>query len=230
MRKEVYFRPRRRGSTRLRRSCAAAAAAVIIIIIAAVFERSMREPLRQLALEKAAAIVNTALTDATLAVLEREEHFGAELLSISERADGSYIIMADTARIAQLSSLIMREAQQRIAELGSEGVGIPIGTISGISFFTGRGPEIRIGFAPQGSVAGAYLSSLTECGINQSLFSIKIRLNVSVRLVLAGSEDVINAESTSPICETVVVGNVPQVYTNVASEEDMLNLIPNEVP
>lgn len=38
----------------------------------------------------------------------------------------------------------------------------------------------------------------------------------------------IKVSSEAAIAESIIVGEVPQVYTNVESTDDMLNLIPTE--
>ena len=48
--------------------------------------------------------------------------------------------------------------------------------------------------------------------------------------MIGGRSEEVEIKTAVPLCETVVVGAVPQVYTNVADEEDMLNLIPTDLP
>ena len=76
----------------------------------------------------------------------------------------------------------------------------------------------------------AQKSSLRSSGINQCIYSVDLILTAHLQLVLGGRAQVIEVTGRNPICQTVIVGRVPQVYTNVANEDDMLNLIPNEVP
>ena len=49
-----------------------------------------------------------------------------------------------------------------------------------------------------------------------------------MEIVLPGVTKTAIIEAEVPIAENVIVGEVPSAYTNVASEEDMLNLIPTE--
>lgn len=229
----VYRRARRRADRRNGRTlwCAAALAAIMLAVwCAATIDKGIREPLRALATEKVTAVANQALTCAVLNVLERYQYSSAELLSVAQRDDGSYLILADTAQIARITAEISAEAQSLIEQMSANGVDIPFGTVSGVALLTGVGPNISVGFTPVGSVGNKYVSTLHSSGINQSLFSINLTLTASVRLILSDSADVITVSSVTPICETVVVGSVPQVYTNVANEEDMLNLIPTDVP
>ena len=52
----------------------------------------------------------------------------------------------------------------------------------------------------------------------------------TLRLILPGVTDTIQVSAEAAIAESIIVGDVPEVYTNVANEEDMLNLIPSDKP
>ena len=113
--------------------------------------------------------------------------------------------------------------------MGSGGVSVDLGSAMGF-VPTGGGMDIRVGFTPKGSVTPHISANLRSSGINQSLFSVELTLTAHLRIFLAGIDDEMTVSNTVPICETVIVGKVPQVYTNVANEEDMLNLVPTSLP
>ena len=97
---------------------------------------------------------------------------------------------------------------------------MPLGTVSGITYLTGRGPRIRVTFTPAGSVYSEFCSTLSSSGINQSLYRVNLRLTASIRLiVLPGISRSIKVSSEAAIAESIIVGEVPQVYTNVYSRQ-----------
>ncbi len=51
-----------------------------------------------------------------------------------------------------------------------------------------------------------------------------------MRLILPGVSETIQVSAEAAIAESIIVGDVPEVYTNVANQDDMLNLIPTEKP
>ena len=107
---------------------------------------------------------------------------------------------------------------------------IPLGTITGISFLSGKGPAIHVSYTPAGSVQSQFSSEFTSSGINQTLYRVNIKLTASIQLVMPGIYELIRVSTEAAIAENIIAGEVPQVYTNVASEEDMLNLIPTDLP
>lgn len=129
-----------------------------------------------------------------------------------------------------LAAECAQAAQDLIAQMGEQGVSIPLGTITGIPFFAGHGPKIRVTFTPAGSVQSAFDTEFTSSGINQTLYRVKLKLTASVQIVMPGIYQAVSVTSEAAIAESVIVGEVPQVYTDVANTDDMLNLIPTEVP
>ena len=59
---------------------------------------------------------------------------------------------------------------------------------------------------------------------------MELILSAHLRVFIAGAERELDVKSTVPLARMVLIGQVPQVYTNVANEDDMLNLIPTELP
>ena len=49
-----------------------------------------------------------------------------------------------------------------------------------------------------------------------------------MRVVLPGESLSLTVEAEAPVAENVIVGDVPGAYTNVANEEDLLNLVPGD--
>lgn len=75
-----------------------------------------------------------------------------------------------------------------------------------------------------------FSSEFTSSGINQTLYRVNIKLTASIQLVMPGIYELIRVSTEAAIAENIIAGEVPQVYTNVASEEDILNLIPTDLP
>ena len=150
------------------------------------------------------------------------------LITSYDNGEKVYMLQADARRMNLLASECCAAAQKRIAEVGEQGVSLPLGTVSGITYLTGRGPRIRVTFTPAGSVYSEFCSTLSSSGINQSLYRVNLRLTASIRLIMPGISRSIKVSSEAAIAESIIVGEVPQVYTNVESTDDMLNLIPTE--
>ena len=167
------------------------AAAILVVVLLTWLGTNMRSAMTALATARIRSVAAKAMNDAILDTMQQDENY-TELLHIRENGSKVYMVHADPRQMNLLSAQCAEAAQQRIAALGEQGIAIPLGTITGISFLSGKGPAIQ--------------------------------------LVMPGIYELIRVSTEAAIAENIIAGEVPQVYTNVASEEDMLNLIPTDLP
>ena len=187
---------------------------------------NMRPALTAIAEARITALAVSAMNDA---IMERmDDNSYTSLITAYDNGEKVYMIQADTRQMNMLASDCCAAAQTRIAAMGEQGVSVPLGTVSGITYLSGRGPGIRVMFTPVGSVESDFDSELVSSGINQSLYRVNIRLTSTIRLIMPGVSHSIEVSAKAAIAESIIVGEVPQVYTNVADEDDMMNLIPTE--
>ncbi|MDD4075688.1 MAG: sporulation protein YunB [Eubacteriales bacterium] len=209
----------------------------IIALVAALFaaalflylNANMRPAITAQAESKIRAASAKAMNDAILSAMDDDRAY-AQLVEVQDNGEHVYLLQANTRNMNMLAADCAEEAQRRIAALGQQGISVPLGTITGISFLAGRGPLLYVSFTPVGSVQSAYSSEFVSAGINQTLYRVNLQLSSAVKLILPGFTETVHVSAEAAICESVLVGEVPQVYTNVANEEDMLNLIPTDLP
>lgn len=201
----------------------AAAAALLAVLTSA----AVRKPIAAMAEERVREQVSRAVTAAAAEAIGEN---GLGLLEITQTGEESFIITADAEKLNLLALSVTALAQERISALGREGASVELGTASGLMLLSGKGPVISVAFRQTGSVTYSVAPSLRSAGINQSLFTVDLTLTARILIPLAGMHDTLIVTNTVPLCQTVVVGKVPQVYTNVANEDDMLNLIPTDLP
>ena len=178
-------------------------------------ESRMSPVLMQYAL---AEVENTALRMANMAVEEavRDEKVTyRDILVMETREDGTVTACrTDTAVINRLQSAVV----SRLAEYyrGKEAVvSVPIGNTFENSFLFGRGPEVRFAMVPVGKIGVVYGNDFQSCGINQTKHSLYFTLNMTVRVSGARTSEMISCSGTFPIAEAVIVGYVPESYTDV---------------
>ncbi|MBQ3849624.1 MAG: hypothetical protein II747_04140 [Clostridia bacterium] len=226
METSIIVRKRSRRKLKHRGLFAAVAVTALAAAALGLINSAVRGPLLNAARESAVNASTRALNTAVIEVLD-EGHQLPELTRV--QTDDALIITADASSLNSLITKITARAQELISSMGSGGVSVDLGSAMGF-VPTGGGTDIRVGFTPKGSVTPHISANLRSSGINQSLFSVELTLTAHLRIFLAGIDDEMTVSNTVPICETVIVGKVPQVYTNVANEEDMLNLVPTSLP
>jgi len=137
------------------------------------------------------------------------------------------MIQYNTILINTLARETSTLAQNEIRSLGAEGISVPLGSATKSKLLSGRGPDIDVKIIPVGSVSTDFTDEFRQAGINQTRHRIFLSLQTQVRIVVPLGSNVIKVSTKVPIAETIIVGDVPDSYVNVADEDQMLNLIPN---
>lgn len=145
---------------------------------------------------------------------------------ISDEFGNISMIQANSLEINNLSKDLAQTCENRIEEYGETGVMIPLGTFTGIPLFVGRGPRIRVKMTPIGSVVCKFKSHFESAGINQTVHKIYVNIKADVGVVMPLSSRTLTAEQQVLISESVIVGQVPEVYLYSDSLDTLLNFVP----
>lgn len=200
---------------------------LFIMVSSLILGGGLRPALLAIAEANVSASVSRIMNDAVFSSMNTEEKY-VQWVDVHEGENRVYLLQTNTKDLNLLASRTVEKIHARLATLGDQGISVPMGTVSGVSFFAGKGPPIQVSFRPVGSVTSSFRSDFTSAGINQTLHRVFLHLTAEVEIVLPGVTKTAIIEAEVPIAENVIVGEVPSAYTNVASEEDMLNLIPTE--
>lgn len=171
------------------------------------------------------AMTTKAVNSAVQTVINNTDVYD-ELINIMTDSEGNItMFQVKSIQINKLSKNISRTAQQNLELASAEGVGIPLGTLSGISVFVGLGPEITFFVSPIGSIQSSFSSEFASAGINQTNHRIYLTLDTTVSIVLPTSTKTVSTKSHILICESIIIGKVPETYLNSTSLDEMLNLV-----
>ena len=177
-----------------------------------------------------------ALSNERIKSLTSDAVSNAVLGVMSENADVEYITITrdenqniksvdiDANEVSALAQEITIDAQKKINEIGNNGIKIPIGSLSGVTLFTGLGPDINIRIYLVGSTQTQITSVFVQSGINQTLHKLYINISGSVAVAVPGLPSTIKTSTQVLMSETLIVGEVPPTYLHAASIGDMLDL------
>ncbi len=122
------------------------------------------------------------------------------------------LIYTDTVQVNNVVRQVTDKVQKKVDNLSSSGVDIAFGTFTGIPFLYGVGPMISIKLVPVGTINTKFNSSFVSAGINQTLHRLYFIVSVNVGMVLPSMTKNMTTELEVAICESVIVGKVPDVY------------------
>ena len=143
---------------------------------------------------------------------------GIQLVRIDQNeATNITSVTLDMLRINQIKTGITEHILIELSSEETEVVEVHLGTLLGSEIFSGRGPLIPITLSPIGMAKIQTKSNLKQAGINQVLHEIVLSVEVEVSAILPGYSADAAAHSDYLIAQTVIVGNVPDRYSEASN-------------
>ena len=144
------------------------------------------------------------------------------LISFEKDNEGKITaVKSNMAEFNRLQSAIIDEVLEKLSEVTTKELSVPVGTLLGSPFLAGRGPLIRVRMQSVGSSSAHFENAFTSAGINQTKHQIYLVVDVYVSILLPGFSTTTKFSNTYSVAETVIVGSVPDNYTYFSNGEDM---------
>jgi sporulation protein YunB len=109
--------------------------------------------------------------------------------------------------------------KNRIADMDEIEARIPLGNFLPYPFLAGLGPKVPVKFLVLASTAVSAKESFISKGINQSLYTLSLHVVTDVGIYIPAMHSSVRVENEVPIAQTIIVGSVPDSYTNVEGME-----------
>lgn len=137
----------------------------------------------------------------------------SDLTLISRDSSGAITgISANPAKVNALKNSYVDSLSTLLNDSKNTTLSIPLGNLTGSALLSGYGPLIKIRITPLGYVNASVESELSDSGINQTKHTIYINASVSLTSMYPFYKNT-TAEIRLPVSETVIVGNVPSLYS-----------------
>lgn len=188
-------------------------------------DANLRPVILTMAEAQARVMAVQAMNDAVFEVM-RSDGLYDDLITVVLDENGRVAVMrADTARMNELATTSALRVQQNLSKIAEAGISIPLGAALGIQLFAGSGPRITVKIVPVGAVSTDFKSEFSAAGINQTCHRIFLRIDTTVQMVIPTGTQTAQVSAHVPVAESIIVGEVPDSFVDVANEEDMLNLL-----
>lgn len=122
------------------------------------------------------------------------------------------LVSVNSAQINIMAQATAILVQQKLASISSVDVEIPWGTLSGIPLLSNKGDIVSIQVSPIPTTTCSFTSDFIDAGLNQTLHRIYINVNTVIDLVMPSSHRVIETVTPVLLCESIIVGDIPQLY------------------
>ena len=121
-------------------------------------------------------------------------------------------LKTNMSEVNRLKTDILNIINDEMLALGTEDIGIPLGSLILPELLSGRGPAIPVRILPIRNSDGAFHSDFRNAGINQTLHQLVMEVSVDVSVLVLARTERFTVTSQVVVAETVIVGQVPQTY------------------
>lgn len=138
-----------------------------------------------------------------------------EIIKVEKDNSGNIVMLkADTLKLNQIAGSVVLQSQGELKQLGNLGIKLPTGYITKNNILSYLGPSITVKMQPIGYIETKYQSTFESAGINQTRHRIFIEVRTKLRVIIPLRSNDIEVMHQIPICETVIVGKVPDNAIN----------------
>ena len=133
-----------------------------------------------------------------------------DLVTLERTADGGVsAARIDLAAVNQMKSTVLRELDERVSVRVREKVEVPLGNVLLPALLSGRGGSLPVRLISLRSTNAELESDFTAAGINQTLHSLSLRVEVDLLLFTPAGLMTRQVACTVPIAQTILLGEVP---------------------
>lgn len=190
---------------------------LLALVLSVYFIALLELRLRPVAEQLAARQVNNRVTAELSAALSGLQAGYDRLVEIQRGEDGT--ITALTSNMEQVNYIRAQGTQaalDTIAAIDVHTLGIPLGNLFDFDLLWAKGPEVEVHSLVAGTVTAQVYSDFRSAGINQTLHRVLLDVEVPLTVLLPGSRAETLVFVSVCVAETVIVGQVPQTYLNMA--------------
>jgi len=184
-----------------------------------------------LAKSRAKEIATTTVNRAVSEKLESENISVSDIVEFTYSNDGKITAASgNVARISKLKSDLALSVTEAIKSIPESELSVPLGSLSGVDILYGTGPKIPLTISPYGYAVADIKTRFSHEGINQTIFEVEASVTADVAVFMPTIRTSQKISATVPVISAIIVGDVPDSYTNVERhgeeyEDDVLELL-----
>ena len=215
-------------SRKIKRRVAAAVICLFFIGIVVLLHRNVTNVLKSIAEASMRSITTVDVNDAVYYTLSDKLRY-EDLVGI-ERSDGGEIqaISSNAFQINRIARDTAYMSQENLNKMSEDGVEVPLGALSGVEAWAGFGPKIHLKIIPISNVSCKFVSKFDAAGINQTKHSIYLEIVADISIIMPSGTSNFASLTEVLVCESVLVGKVPETYLQADIFGEGFTLTPHE--
>ncbi len=186
-----------------------------------------------MAVSRASNVVGRLVSDAVAQEVDSGGIQYDRLITFRTGTDGQVTALeSNMTEFSRLQSAVTQDVLDRLERMDDVDLEIPLGSLTGSALLAGRGPAFTVRMQMEGSCSVRFGNRFTQAGINQTMHTILLYVDVSVDILLPGFNTYTDVANAFSVAETVIVGQVPDTYTYFDSgntmEDDAFDFMMNQ--
>lgn len=180
---------------------------------------------------KANEITISAINDAVETTFKEMKLNYESFFDLKMRNDMSVsYLVANTVAVNNFKVAVTQKILERISSYDKEFILMSPFSVYGYTYVP-FGIRVPVLVVPVEILSTDLDNIFESCGINQTRHNISIMIKIKVKLLLPVGSETFTVETSVPVTEAVIVGDVPDTYTNVEGvtepgSDAILNLAP----
>lgn len=222
MKKRV--RPRSKKQIRRRRIIKLLIALCLVLVFFIFVSVKLKPMVASVTANIAKQMMVSSINEVVLKELEEKQYRYDDFVNMQRDGEGNIrTISLNMVNVNTLKSNISLTIQQELGNSQKQ-TGVPIGTLLGADLLRGHGPSIPLKVSVLGNTTVTLESAFDSAGINQTRHQIYLVITTGVYSYLTGVSSTTDVTTSIPVAETVIVGEVPQMYANLSQNSGMEQL------
>lgn len=197
-----------------------------MFVISIIIDTSVKPIINKVSTHQAKVMATEVINNAVYNELVHTEYTYASFVNLSQDKDGNITSLeTDVTGINRLKTKITKRLLDDFEELSKKEMSIPAGSLLGPYFLSGKGPSIPYKVVYSGDIDISFSNKFESVGINQTRHQIILTVNMDISAILPGHTTVISVPSNYYIANTVIVGQVPDSFAEVITDDKTASLL-----
>ena len=193
---------------------------VLIIVFTIIFDCWFCPIIERMLEYRCKLIADRTVSRVITSHLEQIETDYSDVVSFIYDENGKIgALRTNPAMINSMKAMVMEGVNSELSRIGTERVGISLGTLSGISYLYGTGAEVMFSVKPMGVARSQLYSRFESSGINQTMHSVILEIDTEISPLIPGLNETFVVTTEFIIAQTVIVGEVPNSFSNIILDE-----------
>ncbi|MGN1077010.1 MAG: sporulation protein YunB [Candidatus Gallimonas sp.] len=219
-----YRSPRKK----LRRRIVLGFVALALIGLVVFLHVNITGVLKSIAEASMRSITTVAVNDAIYYTLSDQVRYEDLVTVERDEAGNVKAITSNSFQINRIARDAAYMSQENLKKMSEDGIDVPLGALTGIEAWAGFGPRIRIKIIPISNVSCRFVSAFEAAGINQTKHSVYLEIVADISIIMPSGTSNFASLTEVLICESVLLGKVPDTYLQADIFGDGFTLAPSE--